>query len=283
MDSPSSPKPAFISLTNSSSSSDEEESESGTISSPRNCDNRQVNVPEESSVPDHTLANNSRDELIQIIERLRLKVDEQQVRFEHVAHKLEEAKNKAVARAKLYAMKEQKYSELLVKLGEHPDQKVELHDINREQGVEFDRNAPLGPSAADLNALTGVDFYLTLFKYNPKPKFNEDLVKVHFHEISAFMLDAYHLKSYNGLGMIILREAEAQRKEMNVIVAVELAPKIEEKPYLRVLHPSQFSTWIKKMAVMKPGLYEIHAYLYTDAEADEAYDRLEFDTRILKY
>ncbi|RMZ81614.1 hypothetical protein DV737_g2451, partial [Chaetothyriales sp. CBS 132003] len=284
MDSPSPPGRTFISITDSSSGGgEEEESDSGTISSPYDCDNHQVNILGDSSVPDNYLANKSRDELIQIIEHLHFKANEQQVRFEHKMEKLHEAKNKAVAHAKLYAMKEQNYSELLVKLGQHPDQKVELSDINREQCAEFDRNAPLDPSAADLDALTGLDFYLTLFKYDPKPKFNEDLAKVHFHEITAFMLDASDLKSYNGLCKIVLREADAQRKEMNVIIAVELAPKIEEKPYLRVLRPHQFSTWVKKMAVMKPGQYEIHAYLYTNAEADEAYDRLEFDTRILKY
>ncbi|RMD43662.1 hypothetical protein DV735_g1473, partial [Chaetothyriales sp. CBS 134920] len=287
MDSPSSIDHTLASLTNSSSGAGNgEKSEMGITSSETQSDNWQVEMGEGSSFPDDTLANKSCDELIEIIKYLRLKSHAQQVHLEHLEHQMKELnedKNQAAAAAREHAMREEEYSDILVSLGEHPSEKVQLHDVNREQCTEFDRNAPLDPSPADLEALTGFDFRLKLFKYDEKPKMTNGLDKTHYHEIAAIMLDIGHLKSYYRLGNLILQEADAQRRDMNVIVALQLAPKLEKRPYLRVLHPSQFSTWVKKMALLKPSLYELHAYLYTDAEAEQAYGRLEFDTRILKY
>ncbi|RMZ77266.1 hypothetical protein DV738_g4549, partial [Chaetothyriales sp. CBS 135597] len=282
MDSSSFPDLELATLTDSSSDrGNEEKSDSGMTVSEVRSDRSRVETGEGSTSPDHFLATKSNDELIEIIEYLRLKTTAQ----EHKMEELNEDKNQAVAIATEHAVKEEEYSQILISLGEHPDQKAQLHDVNRERCTEFDRNAPLDPSPEDLDALSGFTFHLTMFQYIAKPKFEDDgmLVKTHYQEISGVILEAGELKSYNRLGMIILKEAQAQRRDMNVIIALQLAPKLEEKPYMRVLHPTQFSTWIKKMAALKPCVYDLHAYLYTDAEADEAYDRLEVDTRILKY
>ena len=71
--------------------------------------------------------------------------------------------------------------------------------------------------------------------------------------------------------------------DVNVVVAVEMVPKMSERAYYRVLHPGQFAVCIQGMKMLRGGDYEIVAYLYETMEAEDAVKKLEQDPSILNY
>ena len=152
------------------------------------------------------------------------------------------------------------------------------------EDVDFE-NSPgnLAVSEKDLDALKDVNITMVIKKYGERAVKPKKEVETFFREIKTMEVETEYLKGCYELSLLAMREAEMQKVDMNVVLAVEIVPRIGEKKYHRVLHAGQYGIWMEGMKQLKGGEYEIVAYLYGAKDAEAAVERLEKESEILKY
>ena len=234
---------------------------------------------------DPSLRHKTKEQLIDKIEDLRIKTRNQSVRLRHLDHELTDlqtAKDQMAVEAERAIDQEVRYSDRLEEFGLHPHQTAKKTSL-KDEDLDVVSTNKFKFTEEEIDAINDIKFTLQLRRYDSKLAGHSHTIKTFFQQIKSIELSAADLTSYYDLAGTVLRAANMLSMDANVVLAVEMFPKMSDRAYFRVLHPGQFGVWMHGMKMLRGGDYKIVAYLYRTNEAESAYMRLEQEPGILKY